>query len=134
MHSNRSIPSQFRVYTAVPGDLLAMGKNTQRSVSYGKNYSEGYLLRWVRSRNVYRPRTGGDRRDRWRMLMKRLLLYTTTGCGGSERLAATNPPSYRIIILPNTNPNCSVTSVLFERRALLYRNHARDAVYACSRI
>ena len=41
MHSNRSIPSQFRVYTAVPGDLLAMGKNTQRSVSYGKNYSEG---------------------------------------------------------------------------------------------
>ena len=42
MHSNRSIPSQFRVYTAVHGDLLAMGKNTQRSVSYGKNYSEGY--------------------------------------------------------------------------------------------
>ena len=41
MHSNRSISSQFRVYTAVPGDLLAMGKNTQRSVSYGKNYSEG---------------------------------------------------------------------------------------------
>ena len=36
-----AIPSQFRVYTAVPGDLLAMGKNTQRSVSYGKNYSEG---------------------------------------------------------------------------------------------
>eukprot|EP01048_Picozoa_sp_COSAG05_P005407 COSAG05_NODE_319_length_11483_cov_406.525604_10_plen_169_part_00 len=27
------------------------------------------LLRLVRSRNVYRPRTGGDRRDRWRMLM-----------------------------------------------------------------
>ena len=92
------------------------------------------FLRWVRSRNVYRPRTGGDRRDRWRMLMKRLLLYTTTGCGGSRQLAATNPPSYRIIILPNTNPNCSATSVLFERRALLYRSHARDAVYACSRI
>ena len=57
------------------------------------------MLRWVRSRNVYRPRTGGDRRDRWRMLMKRLLLYTTTGCGGSRRLAAANPPSYRIISL-----------------------------------
>ena len=51
MHSNRSIPSQTSqirvsqssvdVYTAIPGDLLAMGKNTQRSVSYGKNYSEG---------------------------------------------------------------------------------------------
>ena len=92
------------------------------------------LLRWVRSRNVYRPRTGGDRRDRWRMLMKRLLLYTTTGCGGSERLATSNPPSYRVIFLPNTNPNCSVTSVLFERRALLFRSHARDTVYACSRI
>ena len=57
------------------------------------------VLRWVRSRNVCRPRTGGDRRDRWRMLMKRLLLYTTTGCGGSRRLAAANPPSYRIISL-----------------------------------
>ena len=92
------------------------------------------VLRWVRSRNVYRPRTGGDRRDRWRMLMKRLLLYTTTGCGGSERLATSNPPSYRVIFLPNTNPNCSVTSVLFERRALLFRSHARDTVYTCSRI
>jgi hypothetical protein len=93
-----------------------------------------HLLRWVRSRNVYRPRTGGDRRDRWRMLMKRLLLYTTTGCGGSKRLATSNPPSYRVIFLLNTNPNCSVTSVLFERRALLFRSHARDTVYACSRI
>ena len=93
------------------------------------------VLRWVRSRNVYRPRTGGDRRDRWRMLMKRLLLYTTTGCGGSsERLATSNPPSYRVIFLLDTNPNCSVTSVLFERRALLFRSHARDTVYACSRI
>ena len=92
------------------------------------------MLRWVRFRNVYRPRTGGDRRDRWRMLMKRLLLYTTTGCGGSGRLATSNPPSYRVIFLLNTNPNCSVTSVLFERRALLFRSHARDTVYACSRI
>ena len=33
--------TQSTVHTAVPGDLLAMGKNTQRSVSYGKNYSEG---------------------------------------------------------------------------------------------
>ena len=64
--------------------------------------------------------------------VKRLLLYTTAGCGGSERLAASNPPSYRVIFLPNTNPNCSVTSVLFERRALLFRSHARDTVYACS--
>ena len=92
------------------------------------------VLRWVRFRNVYRPRTGGDRRDSWRMLMKRLLLYTTTGCGGSERLATSNPPSYRVIFLLDTNPNCSVTSVLFERRALLFRSHARDTVYACSRI
>ena len=93
------------------------------------------MLRWVRSRNVYRPRTGGDRRDRRMMLMKRLLLYTTTGCGGSsERLATSNPPSYRVIFLLDTNPNCSVASVLFERRALLFRSHARDAVYACSRI
>ena len=76
----------------------------------------------------------GDRRDRWRMLMKRLLLYTTTGCGGSERLATSNPPSYRVIFLLDTNPNCSVASVLFERRALLFRSHARDTVYACSRI
>ena len=67
--------------------------------------------------------------------MKRLLLYTTTGCGGScERLANSNPPSYRVIFLLDTNPNCSVTSVLFERRALLFRSHARDTVYACSRI
>ena len=70
------------------------------------------MLRRVRFRNVYRPRTGGDRRDRWRMLMKRLLLYTTTGCGGSRQLATSNPPSYRVIFLPNTNPNCSVTSVV----------------------
>ncbi len=96
--------------------------------------ADAIMLRWARSRNVYRPRTGGDRRDRWRMLMKRLLLYTTTGCGGSERLATSNPPSYRVIFLPNTNPNCSVTSVLFERRALLFRSHARDTVYTCSRI
>ena len=48
--------------------------------------------------------------------MKRLLLYTTTGCGGScERLANSNPPSYRVIFLLDTNPNCSVTSVLYER-------------------
>ena len=60
--------------------------------------------------------------------MKRLLLYTTTGCGGSERLATSNPPSYRVIFLLDTNPNCSVTSVLFERRALLFRSHARDTV------
>ena len=67
--------------------------------------------------------------------MKRLLLYTTTGCGGSsERLATSNPPSYRVIFLLDTNPNCSVASVLFERRALLFRSHARDTVYACSRI
>ena len=47
--------------------------------------------------------------------MKRLLLYTTTDCGGSsERLATSNPPSYRVIFLPDTNPNCSATSVLFE--------------------
>ena len=78
------------------------------------------MLRWVRSRNVYRPRTGGDRRDRWRMLMKRLLLYTTTGCGGSsERLATSNPPSYRVIFLLDTNPNCSVTSVLFDSAVML---------------
>ena len=51
--------------------------------------------------------------------MKRLLLYTTTGCGGSERLATSNPPSYRVIFLPNTNPNCSVTSVLLSA-ALCY--------------
>ena len=27
-----------------------------------------------------------------------------------------------------------IASVLFERRALLFRSHARDTVYACSRI
>ena len=37
--------------------------------------NDAVVLRWVRSRNVYRPRTGGDRRDRRMMLMKRLLLY-----------------------------------------------------------
>ena len=39
--SRQSTQSTVLVHTAVPGDLLAMGKNTQRSVSYGKNYSEG---------------------------------------------------------------------------------------------
>ena len=35
--------------------------------------------------------------------MKRLLLYTTTGCGGSsERLATSNPPSYIVIFLLDT--------------------------------
>ena len=52
--------------------------------------------------------------------MKRLLLYTTTGCGGSRRLATSNPPSYRVIFLLNTNPNCSVTSVLYMSAALCY--------------
>ena len=46
MHSNRSIPSQFRVYTAVPGDLLAMGKITQMVprdlLAMGKTTQRGY--------------------------------------------------------------------------------------------
>ena len=36
--------------------------------------ADATMLRWVRSRNVYRPRTGGDRRDRRMMLMKRFIV------------------------------------------------------------
>ena len=57
MHSNRSIPSQIRVsqssvdvYTAIPGDLLAM---VWGSVSYGKKYSEGYPKIFVTAVQLY---------------------------------------------------------------------------------
>ena len=92
MHSNRSIPSQIRVsqssvdvYTAIPGDLLAM---VWGSVSYGKKYSEGYPKIFVTAVHIQKTRAEGSVGGRT-STQKLLMVLVKTKAGGAAPPYAT---------------------------------------------